>query len=641
MVLVPVLDPVDVTDPVSQGGALRTEGAHTLDHDRLEGVRREPVVVRIDEGRVELLAARVEVEPVAETQVGEGLTQHRITRLHRLEQQGPVLVRIPVNPLRGVARHPEGDPVEKKGRFHPDQSARGDRLARASVESFAIEGEGAEVELEMRLRGGVAMHVEMPVAHAEPEALVELGLSLLDRRTGRAGCAPDRSEALGHELRRSRDAEGAPSGKQKGEEELAVHVGRHAGTQPQLAACRTWTQRISLGKFPGGNRPEARRRHRVLPIAGDSAHDVGMRPAFPFIALLLTVPGLRSAEIPFLDLADDHYRQVVVDHEAGQYLGHPTTALLDDGRTILTVYPKGHGRGGIVYKRSTDGGLTWSERLPTPESWLTSREVPTLHRMTDASGKKRIVMFSGLHPVRMAVTEDEGKTWSELAPVGDWGGIVTMGCDFEVRGQPGCYRVLFHDDGRFFRADSKQKKPVVFTLYSSTTSDGGLTWSEPSAIFASSDVHLCEPGVIRSPDGKRLAVLLRENSRKKNSHLIVSDDEGATWSAPRELPVTLTGDRHTGRYGPDGRLLISFRGITPGRSRARVRGNGRPPPHGRRLGRLGRDVGRSRVRRTGPIRGAPHGQSQGRRHGLSGSRGPARRDLRARHLRPLDRGREP
>ena len=36
---------------------------------------------------------------------------------------------------------------------------------------------------------------------------------------------------------------------------------------------------------------------------------------------------------------------------------------LEDGKTILCVYPKGHGRGGIVYKRSTDGGLSWSERL--------------------------------------------------------------------------------------------------------------------------------------------------------------------------------------------------------------------------------------------------------------------------------------
>lgn len=29
--------------------------------------------------------------------------------------------------------------------------------------------------------------------------------------------------------------------------------------------------------------------------------------------------------------------------------------------------------------------------------------------------------------------------------------------------------------------------------------------------------------------------------------------------APRELPAALTGDRHTGKYAPDGRLLISFR----------------------------------------------------------------------------------
>ena len=29
-----------------------------------------------------------------------------------------------------------------------------------------------------------------------------------------------------------------------------------------------------------------------------------------------------------------------------------------------------------MYKRSTDGGMTWSDRLPTPENWATSREVP-------------------------------------------------------------------------------------------------------------------------------------------------------------------------------------------------------------------------------------------------------------------------
>ena len=89
-----------------------------------------------------------------------------------------------------------------------------------------------------------------------------------------------------------------------------------------------------------------------------------------------TAPERPSAgyTIPLLDLAADTQRQVIVDREPGQYLGHPTTVLLEDGRTILCVYPKGHGKGAIVYRRSGDGGLTWSERLEVPASWASSRE---------------------------------------------------------------------------------------------------------------------------------------------------------------------------------------------------------------------------------------------------------------------------
>src|SRR5438094_8463901 len=46
--------------------------------------------------------------------------------------------------------------------------------------------------------------------------------------------------------------------------------------------------------------------------------------------------------------------------------------------------------------------------------------------------------------------------------------------------------------------------------------------------------------------------------------VIFSDDEGKTWTPPRELPGALTGDRHVGKYGPDGRLFISFRDTAPG-----------------------------------------------------------------------------
>ncbi len=269
----------------------------------------------------------------------------------------------------------------------------------------------------------------------------------------------------------------------------------------------------------------------------------------------------RGYSIPTLDLSAETERQVIVDREPGQYLGHPTTVLLEDGRTMLCVYPKGHGRGAIVYKRSDDGGLTWSDRLPAPASWSTSLEVPTLHRVMDAQGKKRLILWSGLYPARLAVSEDDGANWSELEKVGDWGGIVVMGC-VERLSTPGRYLAMFHDDGRFFTARNERTNPPTFTLYKTFSTDGGLTWSHPESIFQRSDVHLCEPGCIRSPDGKQLAVLLRENSRRRNSYVIFSEDEGDSWSAPRELPAALTGDRHTGKYAPDGRLFISFRDTT-------------------------------------------------------------------------------
>jgi hypothetical protein len=168
-----------------------------------------------------------------------------------------------------------------------------------------------------------------------------------------------------------------------------------------------------------------------------------------FIAgLRLSAPGqspARGYSIPIIDLSGDTQRQVVVDKEQGQYLGHPTTVLLEDGKTIIAGYPKGHGRGAIVMKRS---------------------------------------------------------------------------------------------------------------------SDGGLTWGSPTPVLAHPEAHLCEPGIIRSPDGKQLAMLLRENSRQFNSFVSFSDDEGQIWSEPREVPGALTGDRHVGRYAPDGRLFITFRDTT-------------------------------------------------------------------------------
>jgi hypothetical protein len=259
-----------------------------------------------------------------------------------------------------------------------------------------------------------------------------------------------------------------------------------------------------------------------------------------------------------IDLQADTWRQVVVDKEDGQYLGHPTTVLLEDNRTMFIVYPKGHAAGALVLKRSDDAGLTWSPRLPTPENWATSISCPTIHSMKDKSGKSRLIVLTGNEitvsvPVRRAISEDNGRTWTPLEPIGAPGYSSVVTGSSVMRLKNGSHMALQHFE-----------HGVKLDLYKMLSHDGGLSWSAPIQITDYRHAQLCEPGCVRSPDGDKLAVLIRDNSRKRHSFVIFSEDEGDSWTEPRELPAFLTGDRHVARYAPDGRLLVTFRDMMPG-----------------------------------------------------------------------------
>ena len=96
-------------------------------------------------------------------------------------------------------------------------------------------------------------------------------------------------------------------------------------------------------------------------------------------------------------------------------------------------------------------------------------------------------------------------------------------------------------------------------LKQAISSDGGLTWHDEREIFQMYGVRPAEPAIVRSPDGKQLIALIREQSRQYNSLMIVSNDEGKTWPIVKELPASLSGDRHSPRYSHDGRLVVTFR----------------------------------------------------------------------------------
>jgi len=278
-------------------------------------------------------------------------------------------------------------------------------------------------------------------------------------------------------------------------------------------------------------------------------------------------PVLIGYTIPFIDLSKDTSRQILVDKEDGQYLGHPDSVLLDDGKTIITVYPKGHGVGPIVMKKSTDGGLAWSERLDVPESWADSQETPTIYKIEKPDGTTRLLLISGLPRgsggFKTSYSDDNGETWTEFEHhFSDTGfyGIVAHASLTRLKKPDGTwdhkYMAVFHDWNY-----NNWKTYLTFD------EDGNMQWSYPERLLAEHDdiekyAQLCEIEIIRSPDGKQLALLARAQAKKTNAMIAFSDDEGETWSEPMEMQGALMGERHKAEYDPvSGRLLITFREI--------------------------------------------------------------------------------
>ena len=289
---------------------------------------------------------------------------------------------------------------------------------------------------------------------------------------------------------------------------------------------------------------------------------------------LLASPGQRAADLvpavprstaftypaATVDLSSDLSRQVVVAQgTAESYQGHPTTTLLPDGKTLFCVWTLGHGGTCGPLKRSDDGGRTWSQLLDTPASWQTAKNCPTFYRLTDPRGVTRIVVFAGTGPggdIHESHSTDDGKTWSPMKGIGLTGVM------------PFC-AILPIDGGKKLLGLSNIRRPgekiekLSNILAQSTSTDGGLTWSPWQIILDLPGLKPCEPAVIRSPDGKQLLCLIRENA-KRVALFMTSNDEGRTWSATSPLPPGLFGDRHMPHYAADGRLVIAFRDTGPG-----------------------------------------------------------------------------
>ncbi len=262
-----------------------------------------------------------------------------------------------------------------------------------------------------------------------------------------------------------------------------------------------------------------------------------------------------------LDISGDSARQTIVAAGTEEiYNGHPTTLLMPDGHTMFCVWTYGHGGNCGPIARSDDGGLTWT-RIDDlmPEGFHKHYNCPSIYRMVAPDGTSRIWIFSARPDMARVVSEDDGKTWNEMPPLGL---PCVMAFSSIVQLANGSYLGMYHLRNDGAAGEAPGTLPVVAQCI---TDDGGLTWSNPVAVADGGErLHFCEPCAFRSPNGKELCCILRENARRGNSYIMFSNDEGKTWTEPRETQWEITGDRHQAIAIEGGRVLLVFRDMAKG-----------------------------------------------------------------------------
>lgn len=275
------------------------------------------------------------------------------------------------------------------------------------------------------------------------------------------------------------------------------------------------------------------------------------------------------------------FENSVVDAGSG-YLGHPDSVLLQNG-DILTFFPEGHGKGKTLSRISHDGGKTYPDTIENPpESWVRSRETPTVYRLTFSErdwGDKLILVCGNpkwfneptVGGFYCSLSADEGKTWSEYElfygnddPVFSSVPIVPMSSLTRLK-----------ENGKFvdkwmglFHENVPKRRFVNYKTILTFDDAGRMHWSKPEPYFTAyrgieKASNMCEVECVRSDGGfgDELMLITRSNSKKINSLLSFSQDEGKTWSTPVEAPAALNGERHKAEHLPDGRLFITFRSI--------------------------------------------------------------------------------
>jgi len=257
--------------------------------------------------------------------------------------------------------------------------------------------------------------------------------------------------------------------------------------------------------------------------------------AFSFIASASTWAEQENRTIDVFDLPSVK-QQIII--EQGRYF--PVINVMGEG--LLAVFRGGGGHlglgGYLQFTSAPDPSLPWSlstkivdgpndDRNPAVGITSTGRIITAFHEQASYTPggvynpaiKSASCMFT--------ISDDEGKTWSNPAPLGikglescsPYGRIIQL-----IDGT-----LLMNVYGRYtkdvpgMKSISNQRRDYAYMVRSK---DNGSTWGDPSLILSGHN----ETALLQMPD-RRIMAAARSADHQQRLNVTLSADEGRTWSS--------------------------------------------------------------------------------------------------------------
>ncbi|MEP6659859.1 MAG: sialidase family protein [Acidimicrobiales bacterium] len=271
-------------------------------------------------------------------------------------------------------------------------------------------------------------------------------------------------------------------------------------------------------------------------------------------------------------IRDIEHRTVDRDENEKHCFNQASVRVLHNGDVVAVYneerFPIHHDSGQTIFLRSSDGGESWGERTvvlpfdettgnwdcgiaeladgtllvnftmagyfkrgikPEQPSW--ARE-PMTEEWGDWTWSYRLMSWLGTYVVR---SDDGGRTWSQPYPV-NARPLKHAGC------RVGCWpmptgEILMGVYGRIHGyGEEGEGESTRATLLRSD--DNGFNWEYFStmAYDAASIIDYEEPAIATLADGRLVGIMrtqVNPSGDSKNMAVVVSDDQGFSWSAPR------------------------------------------------------------------------------------------------------------